>query len=160
MEYSKKRKYSTAFDTVVSKSIERCSIRLTPYENRYNIIFDTESNLLYIDFLLPKKFDVISKLNIDIADKVEIIFNYHKFDFDPSIIILNFASYMTCIKLRIYFDISKQQSSFNISFDGHMLDSLVKDMSKEYYSTGFHYKRGIVSASAKTENDSSIEFKL
>ena len=72
--------------------------------------------------------------------------------------ILVFASYMTCIRLRIYFDNSKRNSSFNITFDGYMIDSSLKDPTKEYFSSGFSYKRGIVTTAKEIEP--IVQFKL
>ena len=143
MAESKKRKYSTAFDTViVPQFIEQFSTKLVP--DTQNIFYETDSNLLYTDFVVPKKFDVIKNINIDIVDKVEILFNHKKFDYFPDEILV-FASYMTCIKFRIYFDSSKLKNTFNISFDGYMIDDSVKDLTREYSSSGLHYKRGLVS---------------
>ena len=145
MAESKKRKYSTAFDTViVPQFIEQFSTKLVP--DTQNIFYETDSNLLYTDFVVPKKFDVIKNINIDIVDKVEILFNHKKFDYFPEMEILVFASYMSCIKFRIYFDSSKLKNTFNISFDGYMIDDSVKDLTKEYFSSGLQYKRGIISS--------------
>ena len=144
MAESKKRKYSSAFDTaIVPVFTEHFSKTLVP--NTLNVFYETESNLLYTNFVLSKKFDLIKNINIDIADKVEILFNNKKVDYDPQMEILVFACYMTCIRFRIYFDISKLKSTFNISFDGYMLDSSVKDLKKDYSSSGLQYRNGIVS---------------
>lgn len=145
MAESKKRKYSTAFDTViVPRFTEQFSIKLVP--DTLNVFYETDSNLLYADFVVSKKFDVIKNINIDIANKVEILFNHKKFDYFPEMEILVFASYMSCIKFRIYFDSSKLKNSFNISFDCYMIDDSVKDLTREYSSSGLHYKRGLVSS--------------
>ena len=145
MAESKKRKYSTAFDTViVPRFTEHCFIPFVP--NTQNIIYDSDKKLLYANFVVPKKFDVIRNINIDMADKVEILFNHKKFDYFPEMEILVFASYMSCIKFRIYFDSSKLKNTFNISFDGYMIDDSVKDLTKEYFSSGLQYKRGLVSS--------------
>ena len=145
MAESKKRKYSTAFDTViVPRFTEHFSAKLVP--DTLNVFYETDSNLLYTDFVVSKKFDVIKNINIDIADKVEILFNHKKFDYFQEEILV-FASYMTCIKFRIYFDSSKLKNTFNISFDGYMIDDSVKDLTREYSSSGLHYKRGLVSSS-------------
>lgn len=154
----KKRKYSDAFDSIVSHNSQRYSTPFVP--NSVNIFYDTESNLCYVHYLLPKGFDVITNINIDIAEKVEILFNNKKFDFNPSMLILMFASSMTCIRLRIYFDISKLKSTFNISFDGYNIDSSLKDTSRDYFSSGFRYRRGIVSVSSISQEELSTEFKL
>lgn len=144
MAESKKRKYSSAFDTaIVPQFTEHFSKTLVP--NTLNVFYEPESNLLYTNFVISKKFDIIRNINIDIADKVEIFFNNKKFDYDPQMEILVFACYMTCIRFRIYFDISKLKSTFNISFDAYMLDSSVKDLKKDYSSSGLQYRNGIVS---------------
>ncbi len=145
MAESKKRKYSTAFDTaIVPRFIEHFSEALVP--DTLNVFYDPSRNLLYTNFVVSKKFDVIRNINIDIADKVEILFNQKKFNFDPEMEILVFASYMSCIKFRIYFDNSKLKNTFNISFDGYMIDDSVKDLTKEYSSSGLQYRKGIVSS--------------
>lgn len=143
MAESKKRKYSIAFDTViVPQFTEHCSLPFVP--ETLNVFYERESNLLYTNFVVPKKFDIIKNINIDIAEKFEILFNNKKFDYDPEMEILIFASYMSCITLRIYFDISKLKSTFNISFDGYTIDSSMKDLTKEYCSSGLEYRAGIV----------------
>jgi hypothetical protein len=146
MVESKKRKYSTAFDTViVPQFTEHFSTKLVP--DTLNVFYEPDSNLLYTNFVVSKKFDVIRNINIDMAEKFQILFNNKKFDYEPEMEILVFASYMTCIRFRIYFDISKLKSTFNISFDGYTIDSSVKHLNKEYSSSGLKYRNGIVSSS-------------
>ena len=145
MAESKKRKYSTAFDTaIVPRFCEQFSTKLVP--NTLNVFYDPDINLLYTNFVVSKKFDVIKNINIDIADKVEILFNHKKFNYFQEMEILVFASYMTCIQFRIYFDSSKLKNTFNISFDGYMIDDSAKDLTREYSSSGLQYKRGIISS--------------
>ena len=155
----KKRKYSDAFDKdVVSNDIQRYSTPFVPYD--INVFYDSESKQCYTHYIIPRGVDVIKNINIDIADKVEIMFNYKKYHYNPSMLILMFASYMTCVKLRIYFDVSKLKSTFNISYDGYMIDSSLKDTTRDYVSSGFRYRRGEVSVSSISPDELTMEFKL
>jgi len=124
-------------------SMVKTNISIIP-NSSFNIYFDTQTKLLYIDYLFPKSFDIINNIKVKFANKLEIIFNYKKYDLIQPFNIIMFAAFMTCVKLRIYFDFSKRNTEFNLCFNGYIFDKSIKNTNKEYYTNEFIYKNGNV----------------